>query len=93
VNPPACPADLTTSAIPGTPGYGVPNGILNNDDFFYYLSVFSSSIGCGPGGTPCGSPPDLTTTAIPGTPGYGVPDGALQNDDFFYYLSLFAAGC
>ncbi len=88
-----CRADLTTTAVPGSPGYGVANGILNNDDFFYYLSVFSSSIGCSPGGTPCGSPPDLTTTAIPGTPGYGVPDGVLQNDDFFYYLALFAAGC
>ena len=27
-------ADLTTGRLPGTPGYGVPNGILNNDDFF-----------------------------------------------------------
>ncbi|MEZ6234232.1 MAG: GC-type dockerin domain-anchored protein [Phycisphaerales bacterium] len=88
-----CAADLTTSAIPGSPGYGVPNGILNNDDFFYYLNIFSSSLGCNPGGTPCNSPPDLTTTAIPGTPGYGIPDGFLQNDDFFYYLAIFAAGC
>ncbi|MEZ6234876.1 MAG: GC-type dockerin domain-anchored protein [Phycisphaerales bacterium] len=26
------------------PGYGVPNGILNNDDFFYYLTIFAA--GC-----------------------------------------------
>ena len=24
-------------AIPASPGYGTPNGVLNNDDFFYYL--------------------------------------------------------
>ncbi len=42
--PANCPADLTTTAIPGTPGYGVPNGIVNNDDFFYYLTIFAA--GC-----------------------------------------------
>jgi hypothetical protein len=88
-----CPADLTGSAVPGQPGFGVPDGMINNDDFFYYLVLFSQSIGCGPGPNPCPTPPDLTTTAIPGAPGYGVPDGNLQNDDFFYYLLLFAAGC
>ncbi len=79
-----CVPDLTATAIPGTPGYGVPNGVLNNDDFFYYLSQFAS------GNLAVA---DLTTTAIPGTPGYGVPNGIINNDDFFYYLSVFAAGC
>lgn len=37
-------ADLTTTAVPGTPGYGVPNGVLNNDDFFFFLAVFAA--GC-----------------------------------------------
>ena len=37
-------ADLTTGAVPGQPGYGVPNGILNADDFFYYLALFAA--GC-----------------------------------------------
>jgi len=37
-------ADLTTTAIPGSAGYGVPNGIINNDDFFFYLTIFSA--GC-----------------------------------------------
>jgi len=81
---PSCEPDLTTTAIPGTPGYGVPNGVLNNDDFFYYLAQFAS------GNLAVA---DLTTTAIPGTPGYGVPNGIINNDDFFYYLSVFAAGC
>jgi len=81
---PTCRPDLTTTAIPGTPGYGVPNGTLNNDDFFYYLSQFAASnIAVA----------DLTTTAIPGSPGYGVPNGVINNDDFFFYLTAFAAGC
>ena len=81
---PSCPPDLTTTAIPGSPGYGVPNGVLNNDDFFYYLAQFAAG-----NLAVC----DLTTTAIPGSPGYGVPNGILNNDDFFYYLAIFAAGC
>ena len=82
--PPACRPDLTTGAIAGQPGYGVPNGVLNNDDFFYYLAQFAA------GNVAVA---DLTTGAIPGQPGYGVPNGILNNDDFFYYLAIFAAGC
>jgi len=33
-------ADMTATAIAGSPGYGVPNGTLTNDDFFYFLTVF-----------------------------------------------------
>ncbi len=81
---PVCEPDLTTFAVPGQPGYGVPNGTLNNDDFFYYLTQF------GAGNVAVA---DLTTFAVPGQPGYGVPNGVVTNDDFFYYLALFAAGC
>ncbi len=81
---PECRADLTTGAVPGQPGFGIPNGILNNDDFFYYLFAF----GAGNLGVA-----DLTTGAVPGQPGYGVPNGVLNSDDFFYYLTLYAAGC
>ena len=84
-----CNADLTTTAVPGSPGYGIPNGILNNDDFFYFLSTFSQNVGC----TTCPFPPDLTTSAVPGSLGFGVPNNILNNDDFFFYLSLFASGC
>ncbi len=80
----SCRPDLTTGAIPGLGGYGVPNGVLNYDDFFYYLAQFAS------GNLAVA---DLTAGAIPGAPGYGVPNGVINNDDFFYYLSLFAAGC
>ena len=79
-----CRPDLTATAVPGSPGYGVPNGTLNNDDFFFYLAAFAAgNLGVA----------DMTTTALPGSPGYGVPDGMLNNDDFFYYLAIFAAGC
>ncbi len=84
VGTPTCLPDLTNTAIPGTVGYGIPNGTLNNDDFFYYLAQFAANNL---------AVADLTTTAIPGSPGYGVPNGTLNNDDFFYYLALFAAGC
>ena len=79
-----CRPDLTTGAISGQPGYGAPNGVLNNEDFFYYLAQFSlgNLAVC-----------DMTTGAIPAQPGYGVPNGVLNNEDFFFYLSLFAAGC
>ncbi len=36
--------DLTTRAIPGQPGYGIRNGTLNNDDFFFDLVIFGA--GC-----------------------------------------------
>ena len=62
----------------------MPNGVLNNDDFFYYLAQFAA------GNLAVA---DMTTTAIPGSPGYGVPNGVINNDDFFYYLAIFAAGC
>jgi len=80
----ACRPDLTTGAIPGQPGYGTPNGIVNNDDFFYYLSQFAA------GNLAVA---DMTTTAIPGSPGYGVPNGIINNDDFFFYLSIFSTPC
>jgi hypothetical protein len=79
-----CAPDLTTGAIAGQPGYGVPDGVLNNDDFFYYLAQFAA------GNV---AEADLTTGAISGQPGYGVPNGIINNEDFFYYLALFAAGC
>ena len=79
-----CEPDLTTGAIAGQPGYGTPNGTLNNDDFFYYLAqVAAGNVAAA----------DLTTGAIAGQPGYGTPNGVLNNDDFFYYLAIFAAGC
>jgi len=81
---PTCQPDLTTGAVAGQPGYGVPNGVLNNDDFFYYLAQFAAGNA---------AVADMTTTAVPGSPGYGQPNGVINSDDFFFYLSIFAAGC
>jgi len=80
----SCKPDLTAGAVPGQPGYGVPDGVLNNDDFFYYLAQFAAGNA---------AVADMTTGAVPGQPGYGVPNGTINNDDFFYYLAVFAAGC
>ncbi|MEZ6233946.1 MAG: GC-type dockerin domain-anchored protein [Phycisphaerales bacterium] len=81
---PACRPDLTTGAVAGQPGYGVPDGVLNNDDFFYYLAQFAA------GNVAVA---DLTAGAVAGQPGYGVPNGVITNDDFFFYLTIFADGC
>lgn len=82
--PAACEADLTTGAIAGVPGYGVPDGIINNDDFFYYLTQFSAGNA---------AVADLTHGAVPGQAGYGIPNAFLSNDDFFYFLAQYRAGC
>lgn len=61
----------------------IPDGIVNNNDFFFYLTLFAAA---SPGA-------DFTHTAIPGSQGFGLPNGVLNNDDFFTFLYLFAAGC
>jgi hypothetical protein len=79
-----CPADLTTTANPAATGYAVIDGVLDNEDFFFFLQQYADGrLGVA----------DVTTTAMQGQPGYGVPDGQLSSDDFFYYLTLFAGGC
>ena len=79
-----CHGDLTTGAVSGQAGYGVPNGVLNNDDFFFFLSRFAAGDQF---------VADLTTGALPGSPRHGVANGIVNNDDFFYYLGLFVEGC
>lgn len=59
------------------------NGLVNNNDFFAYISAYSAA------DPRC----DMTTTAINGQPGWGVPNGTISSDDFFYYLIRFAEGC
>ena len=78
-----CPADTTTGAIPGQPGYREPNGFVTNDDFFVFLTLFAEGSWRA----------DLTTSAIPGAAGFGDQDFMVTNDDFFYYLMEFVNGC
>lgn len=86
LNVTGCPGDLSTTAIPGSPGYGTPNGVRNNDDFFYYIAQFAA------GNL---SVADLTTTGapFPGPPNHGVPDGILDADDFLTFLYRFQSPC
>ena len=81
---PSCQPDLTTGSVRGMAGYGVPNGVVSNEDFFYFLAQFSAGNA---------AIADMTTSAVAGSPGYGVPDGVLNNEDFFYYLTIYAHGC
>jgi hypothetical protein len=78
----ACLPDITGTAIPGAPGYLVPDGILDNNDFFAYLTEFAAG-----NLQVC----DLTCWPCFGPPGGNPP--VCDNTDFFYYLSMFAAGC
>ncbi len=79
-----CVPDLTTNALVGSVGYGIPDGVRNGDDFFYFLAQFAA------GNL---AVTDMTTGAVSGQPGYGVSNGVLTNDDFLYYLNIYALGC
>ncbi len=82
--PSSCPVDLTTLSTPGSQFYGQPDGIVDRDDFFYFLDQLAlANLAVA----------DLTTHALPALPGFGVPNGVLNNDDFFYYLLKYAEGC
>ncbi len=75
--PPDCPADFTTAGNPSDPLYGVPDGIVDSNDFFFYLDAFSA---------------DNELADITGD-GYCRPNGVIDSDDFFLYLDLFVFGC
>lgn len=79
----ACPADITGSASPGSPGYLQPNGVVDADDFFAFLALFAAG----------DARADISGSASPGSQAYLVPDGVIDADDFFTFLSVFAAGC
>ncbi|MFG0306127.1 MAG: GC-type dockerin domain-anchored protein [Phycisphaerales bacterium JB040] len=79
-----CPADLTGSSDPNGAGFGEPNGVVDSDDFFFYLDGFvAGTVGV------C----DLTGSSDPNDPGFGEPDGVCDGEDFFFYLDLFVSGC
>lgn len=80
---PPCPADLTTTSDPNSAGYGLPDGQIDAQDFFYYLDLLTSG----------DSQADLTGSSDPNAPDYGDPDGTIDAADLFYYLDQFVAGC
>ncbi|MEM9065959.1 MAG: GC-type dockerin domain-anchored protein [Planctomycetota bacterium] len=88
IAPPApCPADLTTTGatLPGSFGYGVPDGEVDLDDLGYMIFVWLNN-------EPAA---DLTTTGatLPGATGFGTPDGIIDLDDLGYFIGVWLAGC
>ena len=77
--PTSCEADLSGSVDPNSPDFGVPDGIVDGVDFFYYLGLFGAG----------DLSADLTGSVDPNSPDFGVPDNTLDGQDFFYYLGLF----
>ncbi|MCC6284502.1 MAG: hypothetical protein IT439_04245 [Phycisphaerales bacterium] len=78
-----CKADLSGSSDPNDPSYGIPDGVTDASDFFYYLDLFVSS----------DSRADLTTSSDPNDPSYGIKDGIIDASDFFFFLDLFTGAC
>lgn len=79
-----CPADVSGSADPADPAYGVPDGIVDAADFFFFLDQFV---------TGNADEADLSGSADPGAASYGYKDGVVDASDFFYFLDLFVVGC
>ncbi len=79
-----CRGDLTGSSNSGDGSYGVPDGDVDGDDFFYYLDQFSSD---------SLAEADMTGSSDPDSSEYGLPDLIIDSNDFFYYLDMFVMGC
>ncbi|MEM9065955.1 MAG: GC-type dockerin domain-anchored protein [Planctomycetota bacterium] len=82
-----CAADVTSTGatIPGTAGFGIPDGIANLDDLGYYLNLWLEGSLLA----------DTTTTGgtLPGQVGFGSPDGIANLDDLGYFLGAWLVGC
>ena len=75
--PPPHEADLSGSADPSDPTYGVPDGLVDAADFFFFLDRFQQL------DYPiC----DLAGDSDPASPCYSVPDGIIDLSDLFAYL-------
>jgi len=75
-------ADYTTTSDPLDPLYGVPDGVVDASDFFFYLDLFAAD----------DARADLTGSSDPSDPAYGRPDCTLDASDFFFYLDAFVGG-
>lgn len=79
-----CRGDLTGSSNPQDPSYGVPDGDVDAEDFFFYLDQFAGANLAGA---------DLTGSSDPFASDYGLPNLVIDSNDFFYYLDVFVRGC
>lgn len=80
---PPCPVDMTSTSDPMDAGYGVPDGMIDIQDFFFFLDLLVAGDGRA----------DLSGSTDPTAPDYGVPDGNTDASDFFFFLDLFVEGC
>ncbi|MCC6284660.1 MAG: S8 family serine peptidase [Phycisphaerales bacterium] len=78
-----CEADFSGSADPASPGYGVPDGVIDASDLFFFLDLVERQ----------DPRADFTGTVDPARPEYGVPDGVVDASDLFYFLDRFLEGC
>ncbi len=78
-----CPADVTGSNNPDDPGFGEPDGRVNQTDMLYYTQLFGA----------LDPSADLTSTIDRGDPAYGIPDGIVDALDFTYFVDRFDEGC
>lgn len=80
-----CDADLTTTgATVGEPGFGVPDGLVDQADLSFYVNLW---VGADPEA-------DVTTQSAPlGDPLYGMPDTLVTGADIFFYVNMWLAEC
>lgn len=79
---PDCPADLTGSTDPRDPMWGMPNGLVDADDYTYFLKQHERGNLLVTDLTGSNDPKDLLL--------YGAPDGRLTEDDVLYYHDRYA---
>lgn len=79
-----CPADFSGASDPLDSAYGVPDGVVDATDLFYFLDQISS------GNLDAA---DLSGSSDPGDAMYGVRDGVIDLADFFRFLDQFVEGC
>ncbi|MBX3365165.1 MAG: SGNH/GDSL hydrolase family protein [Phycisphaeraceae bacterium] len=78
-----CIADMTGTSDPVNPLYGVPDGVADFEDLFYFLDAYA---------TGDVSRADLTGSADPSDARYGVPDGVVDQHDLDYLVAAVMAG-
>jgi len=78
------PGDLSGSADPTDPAYGVPDGIGDAIDYSYFIDQFAA-------GNPAVA--DLTGSANPASPAFGIPDGIIDSADHFFFIADLGRGC
>lgn len=72
-----CPADLTGSSDPQSTEFGVPDGNVDTEDWYYFLAAYSNN----------------NLDVDMSGPQAGVPDFTLTQDDLDYFGAVFSDPC